>query len=268
MKIALVQMNAGKDKAKNIAKAVSFVTKAVRQRAEFVLLPEVFHYRGKTGKRHILNNVAEKIPGQSLEPLMQIAREHKIYILAGSVYEKDSSSKALYNTSVFIDRRGKIIARYRKNNLFKARIGNKKINEANYMTPGKRKTFVAADTLKVGMSICYDLRFPGMYQFYLKKGCHVLAVPAAFTQKTGETHWEPLLRARAIENQCYVLAPNQAGQGGRGIWAYGHSMVIDPWGNILVKASARKEQVVYCQIFKENVMKARRRLPMNRLNER
>ena len=126
---------------------------------------------------------------------------------------------------------------------------------------GKKSVVSRVEDFKIGMSVCYDLRFPDLYQSYRQKGAHILTVPASFTQMTGRAHWEVLLRARAIENQCYVLAPNQVGQDGRGVATHGHSMVISPWGEVLARASSDKEEIIYAEISLEEIKKTQKTLP-------
>lgn len=264
MNVALIQMSAGNNKDKNVAKAVSFVEKAAKRKAGFILLPEMFHYRGKKTKKFLWDNVAERIPGPSLKPLMLIARRYKTFILAGSIYEKGTTGKNIYNTSVLIAPDGRISGKYRKNHLFKVKIGSKEINEERYLSPGKKKSVVSVNRVKVGLSVCFDIRFPEMYQYYTQKGCAMCVVPAAFTRETGKAHWEALLRARAIENQCFILAPNQVGLGAQGVQAFGNSMIIDPWGSILARGDASSEIILTKYIKINTIRKIRQKMPLNR----
>jgi predicted amidohydrolase len=174
--------------------------------------------------------------------------------------EKAPSPQA-YNTSVFIGPRGEIASKYRKIHLFDARIGDKIVREADCFRAGHRPAAVNVGEFKAGLSICYDLRFPGLYQDYARKGAQLLTVPSCFTKRTGEAHWEALLRARAIENLSYVLAPNQIGTDARGMQAYGHSMIISPWGEIIARGSGTNEEIVLGEISMDEVLKARSILP-------
>ena len=122
---------------------------------------------------------------------------------------------------------------------------------------GKNTALAKVEGMKTGLSICFDLRYPEMYRKYFLKGAEVLCVPSSFTRTTGRAHWEILLRARAIENKCYVLAPNQAGKNGQGVTCYGNSMIVDPWGRILARASNNKEEIIYADISKEENIKAK-----------
>ena len=262
MKVALIQFGAGANKARNIEKAAALVKRAIEAKASFVLLPEVFSYRGIIESKGWLQQVAEDIPGESLKPLMILAKKNKVFILAGSIFEKIKGSRKVYNTSVLINDRGNIQAVYRKKHLFNASLGKNRIQESKNFLQGTREVLTKVKDFQVGMSICYDLRFPDLYQVYGEMKADVLVVPSAFTKKTGEAHWEVLLRARAIENRCYVLAPNQIGKDARAIASYGNSMVVDPWGRILARASNNKEEIVYAEVDKKILGETRAILPM------
>ncbi len=261
IKIAVIQTNATKDKMKSLSRAISLVVRAIERQATFILLPEVFAFRGKPDKREGLSFFAENIPGESTRSLMALARKHKVTILAGSVLERVKNTVKVYNTSVLINSRGEIKAKYRKINLFDARIGKKIIKESQQLLPGKKLAMPKVQGFNVGLSICYDLRFPEIYREYAKRGAHVLCVPSAFTKKTGVAHWEALLRARAIENMCYVLAPNQTGKDSRGIPSYGHSMIVSPWGEILARASGTREEIIFANLNMQKIKEGRRALP-------
>ena len=226
---------------------------ALAKGARFVLLPEVFNGRG-------LLQAAETIPGPSTVSFVPLAKKYQASFVLGSIIEKATSTRS-YNTSVFIDSHGAITAKYRKIHLFDARIGDKIIKESECFQAGKASRTITVGEFKAGLSICYDLRFPGLYQEYASKGVEILTVPSCFTRKTGEAHWETLLRARAIENLAYVLAPNQIGIDKRGMQAHGHSMIISPWGEVLACGSADKQEIVYGEINKDVLNKARFVLP-------
>ncbi|MDB4816693.1 carbon-nitrogen hydrolase family protein, partial [bacterium] len=151
---------------------------------------------------------------------------------AGSIYERCNTSKKIYNTSVVINSKGRIICKYRKINLFKALIGNLVIDESSTFENGRNPVVCQINNWKIGLSICYDLRFPELYRNYFNQAVDIIVVPSSFTYSTGRLHWEVLLRARAIENYCYVLAPNKYGIDGNGAETYGHSMIVDPYGKV------------------------------------
>lgn len=231
------------------------IRKAACRGAEFILLPEGF------------TRTVQEIPGESLNPLRTLARECRIFILAGSVYEKVKGSAKVYNTSVLIDSRGLIKARYRKIHLFEAVIGIKRVKESSGFLAGKKPVAVEVGPFKAGLSICYDVRFPQMYRRYACEGAHILCVPSAFTRSTGKAHWEILLRARAVENQCYVLAPNLAGVNAEGVPLYGHSMIIDPWGRVLAAADGTGEGMIFADVDMKTLRARRRMLPRIRKEE-
>lgn len=261
MKAAAIQLSSTTDKSENLKKALDFVRRAIDRRARLIALPEVFIFRGRVRSRADVRAVAETIPGESLRPLMALARKYKVFILAGSIYEKAAGKGKAYNTSVFIDDRGAIKARYRKIHLFEAVLGNKRIREADCFMAGHKAVMARAGKFKTGLSICYDLRFPEMYRKYAALGAHVLCVPSAFTHETGKAHWEVLVRARAIEGRCYAIAPNQVGKGSQGVRHYGHSLIVGPWGEILAMASGNKEEIIYAQLNLNDIKAARQKLP-------
>jgi len=260
MKIALIQLNAGSNKADNVAKAAAFVDRAARRGADLVCLPEIFNYRGPVTARQLKKSIAERVPGPSTEPFAALAKKHEIFILAGSVFERSDGRRA-YNTSILFDCRGRSLGTYRKRNLFAARLGNRVIREDKNFLAGQKSLAAKVNGFRLGVSICYDLRFAEIYRDYRRQGCDILAVPSAFTYKTGKAHWEILLRARAVENLCYVLGPNQVGVDERGIAAYGSSMVVSPWGEVVARGSTSKEEIVYADILATEIKSARARLP-------
>ncbi len=252
MRVALVQFQAGLDPHENLRRASGFVKQAARKGARFVLLPEVFLGRNPR------SDSQEEPWCAALRRLRALASRERIYILAGSVREKRTKRQEKpYNTSFLINDRGEIQAAYRKIHLFNARVDGMILREDRVFKPGRRRVWTDVGGYRVGLSICYDLRFPGMYRYYARAGAEILCVPAAFTRTTGKAHWEVLLRARAIENQCYVLAPNQVGTDGQSIVCYGRSMIVDPWGNIMVQASETNEEVVLGILAKHTIKNTR-----------
>tara|TARA_Y100001970_G_scaffold2704_1_gene3169 strand:+ start:21500 stop:22279 length:780 start_codon:yes stop_codon:yes gene_type:complete len=252
LKIAIIQLNADSNKQNNIQNACNLVNKASNKNVDLILLPEVFNYRGPLIKRDLYQKIAEEIPGQSLVPLMEIALKKKVNILAGSIYERAKNSK-IYNTSVMINDSGSIICKYRKKNLFKAMVAGKIIDENKIFTAGEKNSICEIKNIKIGLSICFDLRFPELYRFYYNQGVKILVIPSSFTTKTGRLHWEILLRARAIENHCYVLAPNQFGVDGNGVDTYGHSILIDPTGNVINKLNQYEEDILFAELSFANM---------------
>lgn len=254
-------MNSGKDKEKNLKQAERLIKQAINKKAKLIVLPEVFNFRGSLNDS---SKIAEPIPGYSTKFISRIAKKYKIWILIGSLMEKNNVGACRgkpYNTSILINPQGKILAKYRKMHLFDIKLKGKQILESKRNQPGKIPKIVSVEKAKVGLSICYDLRFPELYRHYSKKGAEILCIPSSFTKPTGQVHWHTLIKARAIENLAYVIAPNQFGTGSGGVETYGHSLIVDPWGKILVEGSANKEQVIVADVDLEYLRKVRKNLP-------
>jgi len=257
-RVAAVQMCAGTDKGANLACAAGLVAEAADSGVRLVVLPEVFLWRGPQAEEP---RIAERIPGPVTDSLGDIARANGVYLLAGSLLEATENDR-VFNTSLLFDPDGTICARYRKIHLFDVDLPSQvTIRESDTRQPGSE--VVVADTSlgKVGLSICYDLRFAELYRQLTFAGARIHCVPAAFTFVTGSAHWEVLLRARAIENQAYVVAANQFGAGMGGIVNYGHSMIVDPWGTVIARASGDRAQFVSADIDFGYLEQVRAQLP-------
>ncbi len=261
MKAALIQMRSGVDKARNISRARDLVEQAASRRAELICLPEVFVCRGLRPFARIVREVAEPVPGPTTKLFCELAAKRKCAILLGSLYETSRVSGKTYNTSVLISSAGKVLAKYRKQNLFSARLGATSVDETKVFKPGTQTRTATVRGLRFGLTVCYDIRFPRLYRRYADKGCDVFFVPSNFTEKTGRAHWEVLLRARAVENLSYVLAPNQIGAAGKGVKAYGNSLIVDPWGRVVARASGNKEEIITAKLSKQEIRAARKSLP-------
>jgi nitrilase len=241
LKISLIQMNSISDKAANVAAATKLVEKAVaEEQPDWVCLPECFDFLG--GSRQDKAEAAEILPGGPAYSAMQaLAQKHKIFVHAGSLLEKIEGEERVHNTTVVFDRSGNEIARYRKIHMFDITAPDgTQYRESASFKPGDAVVTYACEGLTIGCSICYDIRFPDLYQALVAKGAELIAVPAAFTLQTGKDHWEVLMRARAIETQTYICAPAQTGThvvGNETRHTYGHSLVADPWGHVTAKAS-------------------------------
>lgn len=235
LQIAIVQMNSGDDKAANIEAAMTGIDRATATGARLVSLPEVWTYLGpESGKAA----AAETIPGPLTDQLGARARDLNIYLHAGSIYERADGNDRLYNTTVVFDPQGEIVATYRKIHMFDVDLDeDTSYRESATIAPGNDLVTVDIDGVCVGLTICYDLRFPELFRILTLHGADVILTPAAFTLATGRDHWEPLLRARAIENQVFMIAAAQVGKHPPGQWCYGRSMVVDPWGVVVVQAS-------------------------------
>jgi predicted amidohydrolase len=233
--IAALQMNSGEDKARNLDAAVRLVRAARARSAVLAGLPENFSWLGPEPDRAAN---AEPLDGPSLSRLQQLAREEGLALLAGSVLEPGAPGGRLYNTSVLFGPDGSRLAVYRKIHLFDVEVGDGvRYRESDAVAPGTELACADTPAGRLGLSICYDLRFPELYRGLADLGAELLAVPAAFTLMTGKDHWEVLLRARAIENQAWVMAPAQHGRHGEKRLTWGHALVADPWGLVVARAS-------------------------------
>jgi len=254
---AAIQLCAGSDKVENLAKAEALVEEAVRCGARFVVLPEVFLWRGARAAEH---TQAESIPGPTTARLADLARRHKLYLLAGSILERTDTAK-VFNTSLLFEPRGEIIGRYRKTHLFDIDLpGHVTIRESDTRAAGDEVVAVPTELGVIGMTICYDLRFPELYRRLTLARAEIITIPSAFTFPTGAAHWEILVRARAIENQVYVVAPDQVGPSPSGHIDFGGSLIVDPWGKPLAHAADR-EMVIFAEIDRDYQQKVRRDLP-------
>ncbi len=254
---AAVQLCAGSDKTANLDKAEAFAVEAARQQARLVVLPEVFLWRGPRAEEV---GSAEPIPGPTTHRLAALARRLHVHLVAGSLLEQNGTDRA-FNTSILFDARGEILARYRKLHLFDVDLPDRvTIRESDTRASGSDVTMVPTELGVIGMTICYDLRFPELYRRLTLAGAEIITVPSAFTFPTGAAHWEILLRARAIENQVYVIAPDQIGKSPSGIVDFGNSMIVDPWGTPLARAADR-EMMILAEIDRDHQERVRRELP-------
>jgi len=255
---AAIQMTAGPDKAANLERAERLVRAGAARGANLVALPEVFNWRGKRSEQAA---AAETLDGQSLTLMSRLARELRIHLVAGSITEQAAGESRCYNTSALLGPDGGQIAVYRKIHLFDVDLpGRVTVRESDSKLGGAQLVSAQTSLGAIGLSICYDLRFPELYRRLTFSGAQVIAVPSAFTFPTGEAHWEPLLRARAIENQAYVIAPAQFGPNIYGYSDYGNSMIVDPWGRVIARA-ADQEGVVVAPIDLDYQDRVRRELP-------
>jgi predicted amidohydrolase len=265
MKVSLIQMNSIDDKAANIAAARALIERAVDEEGpDWILLPEQFDWAGGVKSDKARN--AEALPGGPAYAAMQeLAAKHRVYIHAGSLMERIEGEERIHNTTVAFDRKGDEIARYRKIHLFDVTTPDgAAYRESATVKAGDAVVTYDCEGVKVGCTICYDLRFPALFQALADKGVQVIALPAAFTLQTGKDHWEVLLRARAIETQTYVAAAAQTGSfkvNGETRQTYGHSLVADPWGLVVARASDGPG-VVSARLDMGNVERVRRMIPV------
>lgn len=232
MRAAVVQLLADDDTARNIVRAGELVQAAAASGAQLVVLPEKWNWWGPTARTR---EGAEPLDGPSLMAARAWARELCIAVVAGSVLEATGDDGRAFNTSVLIGADGRDVAVYRKVHLFDVTVEGHEYRESDSVEPGTDLATGDVPGVRMGLSVCYDLRFPELYRSLVRDGATALAVPANFTRPTGAAHWQVLLRARAIENQCFMLAAGQCGEHVTGEGAWGHSMIIDPWGTVLAE---------------------------------
>lgn len=238
MRAAAVQLNSTNDKARNLELAGRLVRDAARDGAELVVLPEKWNLLGAAAE---LEAGAEELEdGASIDAARGWARELGIHLVAGSIAERVADAERLFNTSALIDPSGRLAAVYRKIHMFDVEVGGVTYRESEHEQPGEEIVTASAGAVEVGLSVCYDLRFPELYRILAVRGARLITVPSAFTLATGRDHWEVLVRARAIENQAFVIAPDQIGEAPPHYSSYGRSMIVDPWGVVLAQAADRQ----------------------------
>ncbi|MDN4546359.1 carbon-nitrogen hydrolase family protein [Pseudomonas sp. C32] len=237
MKITVIQKNVSDDKGANLNSVAALVERAVeKDKPDFVILPEMIACI--TGSPKVMRESAESFPGgDTFEFFSSLAKRLNVNLHIGSAMELDGDE--VYNTSLVFGRDGNLLAKYRKIHRFDAVLADgTELKESAHVAAGKDIVCVDVDGVRVGLAICYDLRFPELFHALCEAGADIIVVPAAFTFQTGADHWEVLLRARAIECQCYIAAPCQVGTFDNGKYMnWGHSMIIDPWGQIMAQVS-------------------------------
>ena len=267
MKIAAVQMVSTPRVATNLETARRLVARAADEGAQIVVLPEYFCFMGASDRDKLA--IAEA-PGTGpiQRMLAETAREHRVWLIGGTLplTLDDGGAKdgvavdRVMNADLVFSPRGELAARYDKMHLFAYDNGSERYDEGRTLRAGSTPVAFDADGVRVGLSVCYDLRFAELYRALMRPPCDLLSVPSAFTYTTGAAHWEVLLRARAIENQCYVVAAAQGGTHENGRRTFGHSLVIDPWGEV-VACLDEGEGVVVAELQRERIDSVRRQLP-------
>jgi deaminated glutathione amidase len=242
VKVAAVQLNSTADQASNLAAADRLTRAAAAEGARLIVLPEKWT---AIGSDEDLRAAAEPLDGPSIRWARQTARELGVDLVAGSILERLEGQDGLANTSVHVDPSGEVRAAYRKLHMFDVEVGGRTYRESELEQAGDEIVLSqTSDGVAVGLSICYDLRFPELYRILAVRGARILTVPAAFTLATTRDHWETLLRARAIENQAFVIAANQVGPHPAGQHSGGRSMIVDPWGLVIAQAQDAEGQIV------------------------
>lgn len=256
-KLAVCQTSVTSDKERNIYNAENMIRRAASNGADLVVLPEIFNSPYDT---KCFADYAETYPGPTSIRMMDIARDLGIYLLAGSIPELDGDK--IYNTAYFYDREGKMIARHRKMHLFDIDVeGGQYFKESDVLTPGYDFTIVDTDLGRIGIGICYDVRFPEYFRVLSTMGAEMVLLPAAFNMTTGPLHWEISLRVRALDNQIFMVGASSARDTGASYVSYANSRVVDPWGTIIASAD-EKESIIYADIDGSKVEAVRQQLPL------
>jgi deaminated glutathione amidase len=258
IRVACVQLTSRADKAANLERTEQLVARAAATGADLVVLPEKWNAIGDLA---VLQAAAEPLAGgESVEAMSSWARTHGITLVGGSITEKREGREKLSNTCLVFDPEGELAAVYRKIHLFDVDVGGHRYRESDAEEPGDEPVVARLEDWPIGLSVCYDLRFPELYRILALEGAELVTVPAHFTLYTGKDHWHVLLRARAIENQLFVAAAAQVGETIPGKPSYGRSLVADPWGTVLAQAPD-EETVIFAELDRERLREIRRNLP-------
>ena len=258
-----VQLTSREDVGENLATCARGIADAAGRGAQLVLLPENFAFvgLGESEKLELAETLDPARPGRILTALVEAATRHGVWVIGGGMPELSPVTGKVYNSCVTVAPDGKLAAVYRKVHLFDVQIpGAAEFCESRTVEPGRDAVVVETPLAPVGLSICYDVRFPELYRALVGRGARLVVVPAAFTRHTGKDHWHARLRARAIENQVYVLAAAQVGRANEKRICYGHSLIVDPWGTVIAEASDREAAIV-AEIDLDFQDKVRRELP-------
>jgi predicted amidohydrolase len=261
LRVAAVQLNSQDDVARNLKAVSQIIERAAGEGVRLAVLPENFAYFGpELGRRGVSERVGDKA-GVIQKTLSELAKTHNMALIAGGFPELSPEPERPFNTCLVFAASGELVTRYRKIHLFDVDLPDgTELRESRDTRAGDDPVVVDLEGFCVGLSICYDLRFPELYRVLVSRGAEVLVVPAAFTLLTGKDHWHPLLRARAIESQSYVIAAAQWGKHPRGRTTYGHAMIVDPWGTIVGECSDR-EGYVSAELDRDYLTQVRERLP-------
>jgi predicted amidohydrolase len=258
IRVACVQLTSHADKAANLEKAERLVARAAATGADVVVLPEKWNAIGST---ETYRAAAESLEGgESVEAMAGWAARHGITLVGGSIAERREGREKLSNTSIVFDPEGRVAAVYRKIHLFDVDVGGHRYRESEAEEPGDEAVVARLEGWPIGLTVCYDLRFPELYRILALEGAELVTVPAHFTAFTGRDHWHVLLRARAIENQLYVAAAAQIGETIPGKPSYGRSLIADPWGVVLAQAPD-EETVISAELDRERLRRVRDSLP-------
>jgi deaminated glutathione amidase len=258
LRVACVQLTSRADKAENLEKAERLVARAAAMGADVVLLPEKWNV---IGNAETLHGAAESLEGgESVEAMSAWARSHGITLVGGSITERREGRGKLSNTSLVFDPDGELVGVYRKIHLFDVEVGGHVYRESEVEEPGEEPFVVRGEGWPIGLTVCYDVRFPELYRILALEGAELVTVPSHFTLATGRDHWHVLIRARAIENQYFVAAAAQVGETLPGRPSYGRSLIVDPWGLVLAQAPD-EETVISAELDRRRLEEIRTKLP-------
>ena len=257
LKLALCQMNVIDDKEENLKKASSMITSASKE-ADFIVLPEMFNCPYSNDK--FIEYCEEENDSITLNTISKLAGINEVYILAGSIPEKEDNK--LFNTSYLFNKDGKIIAKHRKMHLFDIDVKDKiTFKESDVLTAGNNFTIAETEFGKIGIGICYDVRFPELARIMVENGALILFYPGAFNMTTGPAHWELLFRSRALDNQVYCIGVAPALNETASYHSFGHSIITNPWGEIIAEADL-EEEIIFSEIDLKEIKKVREELPL------
>jgi predicted amidohydrolase len=258
VRASAVQLNSNEDKSRNVEIAERLVRRAAAEGAELVVLPEKFNLIGSPEQ---LVAGAEALDGPTLRWAGALAAELGVWLVAGSIVERIDGDEKLRNTSVLLDPDGGVRAAYRKIHMFDVEVAGVTYSESEVEASGDEIVVADVEALTVGLAVCYDLRFPELFRIMAVRGAQAFTLPSAFTMPTGRAHWETLIRARAIENQAFVVAAGQVGRHPPDHESYGHSMIVDAWGTVLAGAADAAEDVIVADLDLVAQAEVRAKLP-------
>jgi deaminated glutathione amidase len=255
LRVAAVQMSSGSDPSRNVEEAEQLVKVAADQGARYVQVPEYFNFLGPFSG---FAGAAEPVPGPTTDRMATLAKSRDLTLHLGSLLEASPVDGKFFNTSVVIGPNGEIVATYRKIHLFDVNVPGAIVHqESDVIAPGDEMVVARLKGFALGLSVCFDVRFPELYRGLALAGAQVIAIPAAFNAVTGHAHWEILVRARAVENHVFVIAAAQVGTTAEGIATYGHSLIVDPWGVVLAESTSDKPEVVIATLDLNDVGRRR-----------
>ncbi|HXV11425.1 MAG TPA: carbon-nitrogen hydrolase family protein [Burkholderiales bacterium] len=259
VRIACLQMNSGNEFTVNLTTFSAMAREAAERGAEFILSPEYFLMMDGSGR--VMREAALDEQGEpAISALTELARELGVWLLAGSITLKSGEGR-MCNRSILISAGGDVVATYDKIHMFDATLPDGKvIRESSAYRPGESAVLAQTPWGTLGMTVCYDLRFPGLFRALAQAGAILITVPSSFQRQTGRAHWHALLRARAIENECFILAPAMCGDHAGNRQSYGHTLVVDPWGEVIAEGGESPE-IVYAEIETRRVARVRGMIP-------